>query len=574
ARAAYLRGVALTKQAQVSVPESERPLRKPDFTAAIAEFQGAYERGKSASDEATRTIAELSLLAVARLYFERGDNRSAARAYEQIPRSSPHFERALFELSWAYVRLGDYERGLRTLQVLRVLEPGLIDGADSALLLADMHLRSGRYLQAEQAYQAVRDKYEPIRRQVEDYLLAHPDAGSNYDALTDVELSSTRALPGLVMEWAREEANEERVFAIVEDIARSRSMLRKGQRSVVLLRAALGGGTRARLFPMARRELELVTGLLNQLAVARLGLARAMDEEAGSGTAEVEAVRKERRALMTRQSQVPTRPGDFSVREANAEKQWDAVGEKLQRCHLEVAHLNALINGLRRTLSDAQRSQIAIEPTALERYRQELATHETELADYEKRIAEYGRDIDMGRVQSGFGDARFVEDEQVRQSFRDLFDRETALVAAGGDGEAKDYAGSIKPLLSQLRSAETDLETTRQKLEAVVSSLSEETSAVVEAEAQALESYAARLDTMDEASRTLVGEVARDNLARVQRRLQGVVLRADVGAIQKSWEKRENQRFRVRDLQRERAREETLINEELREVLDDSEETQ
>jgi hypothetical protein len=296
-----------------------------------------------------------------------------------------------------------------------------------------------------------------------------------------------------------------------------------------------------------------------------------MDDEAGKGTPELEAVRKERRALMTRQGQVPTRPGDFSVREAASEKQWDKVSEELQRSELEVDHLNALINGLKRTLADAEVQSGVIDPDAVARYRAEIQTHELELQAYRKQIDGYRQSIEMGRVQTGFGDARYAEDERVRLAFRDAFEREDALAGAGGDADARDYAGSIKPLLAQLRSAEAGLEGSRAKLEAILASQSEDTLSVVRQESATLESYGAQLDALDETSRTLVGEVARDNLTRVRQRLKDVVLRADVGSIQKSWEVRENQRYRVRDLQRERAQEETLINDELREVLDDQE---
>jgi len=47
------------------------------------------------------------------------------------------------------------------------------------------------------------------------------------------------------------------------------------------------------------------------------------------------------------------------------------------------------------------------------------------------------------------------------------------------------------------------------------------------------------------------------------------VLRADVGVTEEAWEVREEETSRVRNLQSERSRQEQLLNEELREVLDD-----
>jgi hypothetical protein len=62
--------------------------------------------------------------------------------------------------------------------------------------------------------------------------------------------------------------------------------------------------------------------------------------------------------------------------------------------------------------------------------------------------------------------------------------------------------------------------------------------------------------------------------AAVRERLKGIVLRSDVGIVQEAWEEREEQGLRVRTLQRERAHEEQMLNDELREVLEDAEEDQ
>ena len=64
------------------------------------------------------------------------------------------------------------------------------------------------------------------------------------------------------------------------------------------------------------------------------------------------------------------------------------------------------------------------------------------------------------------------------------------------------------------------------------------------------------------------------NFSLVRDRLKSVVLRADVGIVQQAWELREEQMRRVRNLQRERAREEQNLNDELQEVLDDAEDTE
>ncbi len=590
-RASYLRGTALMKEAQAARAQQagagsantesanvENSTSAPpaDFRAAIAAFEQAAVPPTSLGEgqQDARRIADLAWLAVARLQYEAANYKRSAAAYQKIPRSSEYFSQGLFELAWTYVRLGEYERAQRALEALAVLEPGLIDGADAELLRADLMLRSGRFNEAEQAYEEVRAKYEPLRIQVHEYLAEHDDPAIYYDKLTAAEIETGHELPSLAVDWAREEAEEERVFAIVDDVARSRSLIKRSRRIVTLLRASLVSSSRAKVFPEVQAQLEDVVSLINQLAVARLALARGMDDVASNDNAELNGVRAKRRKLMTRLGKVPTTVGDFSIREAQSEKTWNQVSQDLQRLQLEADHLKALVNGLRRMLSEAERHGVNADEASLDRFRLEIAENEKDLSVYFVRIEELRQQVEVGRVQSGFGDEWFEEDDRVRDEFNKLFAQEVAMAASGADRKAAPYSKSIQGLLGRIESIDGRLRAARAQLDAEARSRGEEMQIVVNQEAQSIEVFASRLDTMDQHARLLVGEVARANFVKARDRIKDVVMRADVGLVQQAWEVREEQRHRVRDLLRERAREERFINDELREVLDDSEEGQ
>ena len=178
----------------------------------------------------------------------------------------------------------------------------------------------------------------------------------------------------------------------------------------------------------------------------------------------------------------------------------------------------------------------------------------------------------MGRVQIGLGDERFARDDEVRRRFRALFAREVELVAAGGDDrDAVEYAKSIQPLLRRADVAEDGLERARAALEKAGEARSRDVAAIVARERESMMGYVSRLDELDQNARVLLGEMAMHNLELVRKRLKNVVQRADVGIVQHAWELREDQMHRLRQLQRERAREERYLNDELREVLDDAE---
>jgi tetratricopeptide (TPR) repeat protein len=565
-RGAYLRGTALMKKAQIAAKDP----RRPDYGDAIEAFAAATQTSKTRGETAkSDEISDLAWLAIARLNYAVGRNGSAAEAYQKVERQSKHFSQALFELAWTFVRLGDYERGEKALEALSVLDPGLIDGADGELLRGDLLLRSGRFKDADEAYSSVRANYDPLRAQVSDFVERHTDSAVYYDKLTVAEIEIGQELPIIAIEWAREEAAEERIFAIVDDVARARSLVRRSRRIIALIRACLASKSRVRLFPELSAELQETLIQQNRLGAARLTLAQGLDSVKTNLGSRADALRSERQQLSERLGGLPTTAGNFSVRDSASQEIWNRVSQKLQRLQLLADHLKALVNGLRRVVVEAQTHGVVVNSVELARYRQELAENEKELALYFLRIDELRRQVELGRVQVGLGDVSFAEDDRVRQAFRSIFSEEAGLASSSSNEREASYARATAALLRKADAIDAKLSARRARLEQDVETQARETWKIVETEAEAIESHAAQLDTMDQHARLLVGEVAQKNFVKVRDRLANVVLRADVGLAQQAWEVREEQRERVRDLLRQRAREERIINEELQEVLDD-----
>lgn len=584
-QAQYLLGVILVKQATPVVDAEAEKVDKETATIVTkataetvptARYAAAIEQFRrvtrmKAETDAHRHVIDLAWMAIGRLFYETDNFLDAADAYSHVDRKSPEFSGMLYELAWVYVRLGDYQRAQRALEVLSVTDPENLRFADGSLLRADLMLRSGQFDKALTLYKSVRSRFDPIREQVSTFLADTQDPAAYYDKLVGEQLGSERGgLSPVVIQWAREEAENDRAFGVIDDVTASRDLIRKSKRLVTKLNAVLGAGTRMRAFPELVAAMEQALGLLNKSGQARRTLASGMDDEAGSASGELEKVRSERRGLMRRMEQLPVSSGDFARRESSGEKQWNKVSQRLQQLELESDKLHAIVNGLKRVLKDADKFGVTSDSTSRQRFQAEIAANERDLAAYKKRIAEYREMVEMGRVQIGFGDQRYVDDDQVRRRFREVFNREVELVAAGGDPGAADYARQIKPILRRADSVEDTLEQTKRRLEREADAQAQTLREQVEKEAAALEKYAANLDELDEQARLLVGELAMKNFALVRDRLKSIVLRADVGIVQHAWEVREEQLMRVRNLQRERAREEQNLNDELREVLDDA----
>jgi tetratricopeptide (TPR) repeat protein len=584
----YLLGVVLTKEAVAAAGGDEveaaaegastasgqlpQPSARARFASAIDQFRKVTRLPVSTS--AQRHVVDLAWMAIGRLFYESDNYLDAADAYNHVDRKSPEFSTMLYEIAWVHVRMGDFQRAQRALEVLAVTDPDSLELADGSLLRADLMLRSGQFESALKIYESVRQRFDPIRSQVSEFLEVTTDPAVYYDQLLDEGIAGGggQVLPPMVLTWARQEAEDAHVFSMIDDVNRSRGLVKDSRLLAAKLNALLGSSTRVKAFPELQQALQEVLGLLNQLSHARRDLALGLDDVASrSPSGELASVRANRRKMMNRVDHMPVALADFERREETGRRQWNGMSQQLQRLTLQADKLQALVNGLKRVLEDAEQFGVVQDPASRERFKAEIEANERDLQTYRQRIDEYQQAVEMGRVQIGFGDQRYVDDEKYRSAFAQLVAREVRLVASGADGEkAQSYARRIQPILERLARAEAALTPAREQLEAQTQQRAQELRLKVADEVANLETYAARLDELDQEARLLVGEVAMRNFGAVRDRLQSIVLRADIGIVQEAWELREEQRMRVRNLQRERAQEDRKLNDELREVLDDA----
>ncbi|MEI9939698.1 MAG: tetratricopeptide repeat protein [Pseudomonadota bacterium] len=587
-QAQYLLGVVLMKETLAAAPAptaaagaasgAAKPTVAPDtrFTQAVEQFRKVTRIPATTAD--TRHVVDLAWMAIGRLFHETDDYVEAAEAYSHVDRGSPEFSTMLYELAWVYVRLGDFERAQRALEVLTITDPNNLELADGSLLRADLMLRAGEFQNALGLYRDVSGHFDPIRQQLDTFLKSTNDPAVYYDKLTadDFGAASDDKLPKVVLDWARDQAEDQHVFGVIDDVSRSRALIKDSRKLASKLSAVLAVSSRVKAFPEIQLQLEQVFSLSNKLARARGTLAEGIDEVAnGGGSGELASVRTERRALMKRLGWMPVTEGDFRRRDESGDSQWSKASQALQELTLEADKLNAIVNGLHRVMNEADKHGVTSDPQSRARFQLEIEANERDLVTYHKKIEEFRSAIEVGKAQIGFGDQRYIDDQDVRKRFRELLSREVALLAAGQDSsDAASYAKSIQPLLLRADNDDAALDVQQAKYEQQAIEQANGLRDKISQEIALIESYAQNLDGLDQQARLLVGEIAMKNFSLVRDRLKSIVLRADVGIVQEAWEVREEQALRVRNLQRERAREEQTLNDELREVLDDAEEQQ
>ncbi len=579
-QAKYYLGLIAMKEAQAAIPAAPPSTNGTPAPVPLGQYKGAIDVFKQVTDlppdtEEHRHVIDLAWMAIGRLSYEMEQFQLASEAYSKVGRESPEFDTMLYELAWVYVRLGDVQRAERALEVLSIANPDSSFIADGTLLRADLLLRAGAFDKALQLYTSVREQYDPMRQRVDSFLDSTKDPAVYYEKLSSQELDALDtkdSLPPVTIKWAREMEDGPMAFAVIDDVNQCKKLIKDSELLIEKLNALTSASNRVRAFPELLAGEELALGLINRLSQARLDIAKGLDaEEPSDLSGEIGQAREQRRRVMNDIGALPTTSGAFAERDQAGMAQWNTVSQNLSRGQLEIDQLQAVVNGLRRMLKEDAQRGVARDPETLRRFNDEIDANEKLLKDYREQVGTLRRQIEVGRAQVGLGDARYQNDAFVRGQFRDLLEREVQLAASGAGGrDAQAYAQRVQGILTQIRAQEDQLNASFGQLEAQVAARTSELKQKIDAEAANIASYKTQLEKLDNEAKDLVGQVAQRNFGMVRDKIRNIVLRADVGITEQAWEVREEELDRVRSLQTERARQEQLLDEELREVLDDA----
>src|SRR5262249_36728610 len=128
----------------------------------------------------------------------------------------------------------------------------------------------------------------------------------------------------------------------------------------------------------------------------------------------------------------------------------------------------------------------------------------------------------------------------------------------------------LDPMFRRVAAVEGHLDTRDAEIDRVVQERTTSMRHEVDEESGRIDGYRRGLESLQTAAEEGVGELTLSNFRRVQHRFYDLVLRADVGRIDVSWAEREEHRMRVEILTRQRSQELRSLDDEFREVTDES----
>ena len=537
------------------------------FIGAIHTLRGEYPQAIEAFRRVLRVeattpeqqaVVDLTHLALGRLYYETDQLDQAVEAYQAVPRTSPSFHVALYEIAWVYIRLGDSTRAERALEVLSVAAPDSPHIPDGKVLRGNLLLRNGRFDDANEVFREVRAEFGPVYRELEQVRESHDDLVAYFRELVRRNMETfdvNHFLPENARRWVDLEGGDfERALRVLSDLSQARRMVRETSDLIERLNAAINASNRVSIFADLRRHREGTTALRNRLARVRRNLMR-LEERSAPSDGELAAVRAQRRRIERALAAMPTDEDDFISRDDRLLGRYRRLQRELSELEVELMGMDARIVATDRFIAQTEEEQQ--DPQAV---RTELEQHRSAIEQYREEIRRIRRLIEIARIQVGVGDVRYQRDDRLRQEYARLVEREHQL---GGGNSRTD------PLFRRIASIESALDAHDAQIERAVEERIADMRRVIAEEDQRLAGYREALVGLESETEDVVGAVTASSFQEVRDRFYDLVLRADVGRIDVAWARREEHRMRVDMLTRDRSRELQSLDDEFRDIMDE-----
>jgi TolA-binding protein len=544
-QARYFIGVIFTLQRQ--------------FPQAIESFRTVLRTPATTPEHVQ--VAELTQLALGRLYYETDQLDQAVDVYQSVPRTSQWFDVALFEIAWVYIRMGDSTRAERALEVLTIASPESRYIADGSILRGNLLLRNGQLDEAAKVFRDASNSYGPVRDKLDKVMAEHSDTRAYFRDLVRENFEvfdATSIFPAEAVPFATEEADMDRALSVLSDLAQARDLVRETGELMRRLDDGVSGPNSVNVFADTRRQRQRTTAARNRAAIMRSGL-MSLEERNSPASGELAGVREERKQLQSSIEGMPDREDEFSRRDDELLGGYKGLTRDISKLDVELLGMEARIVATERFLADTQDARM--NPQGVLAMQTELTGQRGAVGDYQAQIKELKFQLESARLQVGVGDARYARDSELRDRYNALVAREHQL------NTQRDPL--TENMLGRLASIETTVRARDSEIDRIVTERVQTMQKAIAAESTNLEGYRARLGELESEAEDVVGGVTASNFTAVRERFYDLVLRADVGNIDVSWADREEHRQRVELLTRQRSTEIRALDDEFKEIMDE-----
>ncbi len=581
---------ARAKEVLSGVAKEDALWAKARYVAAVCDVQlGRFAEARAGFEELRRIpnvyqdageIRDLAAMNVGRLYLEEADLTNAIDAYQDVSRDSELFERALYEVTWTFVRAAsrtedeqkralEYEKAVRALDILLLAERERPVVPEARLLLGNIRLRMDAFEEATNAFTDVVDIYAPVQYDLAALTEDEATPEEYYDEVVARQRSGGSLLPPLALRWAANENELNEALGVVGDLNESDEWLAESQELVETLLEALASAQRAAFFPGLRdvqvKSVEAkntLFGLRRRLVAVELDEVK--DELTDAEREELEALTAERKRLEPEYQKLPQRIDEYKTQADTMRGEMRELSRQVHQVDLDLTlHQRELVE-LTRLLSEKtdEMSEEQLADT------QDGIDLEAKVVD-ELLVLSRALKAEIDRKRELIADTteRGSEADALRRRYEETVEREQELLAVALGRSDSSLTSRIQRQSETLDGYSRELEAFNQRLDRVVREKAREIVSDVVVQQRILQSLDQDSSSTRRVAQRVVGQVAVESLAEVQNQFRDIVLRADVGIVDVAWAEKEATTREITDNVSAQRRELERFDAEFREVL-------
>ncbi len=549
-----------------------------DLDGAAAYF-GEVATGKPAAPQDGKTV-ELAHLALGRIRLEQGKYDEAIDEYQHIPRDTKNFDLALHEVAWTFIKHGDHEQALRSIDILLLAAPESPLAPEAMLLRGNLHLRLGQHDEAEAAFREVVERFGPVRTELDGLIREHSDPEAYFHELIgrdprqfDVQVR----LPKLAARWVKSDERVEEALRPARELELAKDEVAQAAALIARLEDALAADNRIEIFPALAEAWATMLETENALLVIKQRLVDAERDLIGEAASEAEErefsqLHEQRGGLEKRFQALPQTAQDLARRETRIQREMETLQMRSFRLGLVLDSLRAQLVAMKKWISDTSESGPGRPARPGERrVREAVVAQEAEIAGLESELVGLRRAIERASTGVGIGDSVTAEEARLKRRYDSTIGKETRLLQRlrprlSSDGQR--LLGELDKERTRIRGLEERIRKFFLHAQRSVDEKVRSFRAQLETEKKLMARYGRQAEGFRSMSEGLAGRIAHQSLRKVRDQFRALVLQADVGIIDVAWALKEKQTARYRAKVRERKAELQTLEQEFHPVLE------
>ena len=559
---------------------------KLELGKAADTFKTLSQRQATTTEE--KRVAELSHMALGRLYYERDQPSKAVDEYLRISRRSDLFDEALYEVTWVYVKNKEFDKALRALELLALADPTSQRMPDVRILEGNLRIRKAQRIEEEgkgnskeeydravEVFDFTRENFRESHEKLKALIAEQTDAAGFLEQITGrssetFDVAST--LPEVAAAWLRQQPDVERVVNIETDLGQIEGEIDEAEKTIARLEAAINTPSRVNIFPSLAKKRFRSTEILEQTFTLRAELSNHESALTGkyasaSEKSQLETLRAARNAITKELSELVDGNVSESERVGNARNRFTELGERAAEVSTIVDVTVAQLVALEKYVQDQGADLKAEEVTKIN---VEMKTLRDDVDEMRAELASIRSDSTLAKDRAGTGDEAAQTRQRLRKDLRAALDTEHDFMKRmTGKMKAADQEKmqSITRLTAQARKATAGLDNINTTIDGIVDeALVEVRSALAEEKAQ-LGAYKQEFTNYEVESRDLGGEVLALSFQNVSNKFYDILVRSDVGIVDVAWSLKEGAETALKRLNLDQARERRTLDSNFADVI-------